>query len=183
MYLGSAWVAVPAGWKEILRPNPRLVLSRVAEGVGLPAVDENGAPIQAELTVEKHPGTGDTLKEGAAGLVGRAKGTRGLELVGKEKAETVTLADGTEAALLTMEFIQGGTRRTLWMKLLAKDGAENGWVVSRYVIGGQDSKLPTRDRELVRWVRAHLTSFCFEKAKLDEDKLKKAHARYGKAKP
>ena len=66
--------------------------------------------------------------------------------------ETIKLSDGTEAMLLKVEFIKDGNRRSLQMKLVAKDTDSNAWIVSGHLVGGKESKWPTADSSLAKWL-------------------------------
>jgi hypothetical protein len=170
--VGTGFIAVPKGWRDGGPATARMLLFRQGDGIGVPVLDETGAPLQVGMTVEKFPQTKGSLKEGIEGLLKRAKNDQRLELVGKEVVETLKLSDGTEAMLLTAEFIKDKDRKSLQMKMLVKDGESNGWVISAYLVGDKDSKLPVASSYLGQWLRVHVTSFCFDKTKLDESKLK-----------
>ena len=167
-------IAVPAGWRTF-DMGGRMVLFRQGDGIGVPLVDETGAPIQIGLTVEKFAGTTDTIEEGAKKLAQNARNNPRLKLIGEEKIEPVKLADGTDAMLVTTRFIKEGTRGSLQLKMVVKDQASNGWVVSAFLVSGKESKVPVEDSPLAKWLRAHVVSFCFDGAKMDEGAMKKAY--------
>jgi hypothetical protein len=177
--IGTGAVAVPKGWRSIRTLPPRMVLYRQGDGIGVPATDETGSPLQIGMTVEKYPNTKQSPAEGARALLEAVKKNPRFELVGKEKVEDLKLADGSEARLLTTELIKDKERRSLQMKLLVKDADSNGWVISGFIVGGKASKLPTPGSDLAQWLRAHLASFCLNADKLDEAKLKEAYKRRG----
>ena len=159
-------MSIPKGWRNVPSPSPgprKLLLN--GDGIGARPVDETGHPLRVGLMVEKYPGTTDTLAEGADGLVAEAKADPKLETIGEATTESLQLPDGTDAILLTTEFIKEKSRRSLQMKLLAKDKASNGWVVSGYVVGGKDSTLPRADSWLANKLRGYLESFRFDGAK------------------
>jgi len=60
------------------------------------------------------------------------------------------------------------------MKLVVKGANSDTWVVSGFVVGGKDSKMPTAASQRAKWLRMHLTSCAFDKAKLNEAPLKMA---------
>lgn len=173
--VGSANVAVPRGWRSLDKIKPTMPVYRQGDGVGVPAMDETKAPLQIGMTVEKFPGTRESVKEIMRGLVEGAKKAPRLELVGKESVQDIKLADGTEAMLLKAEFIKEGTRRSLQMKLVAKDAESNAWIVSAHLVGGKESKWPTPDSRLAKWLEAHVTSFCLDEKKFDAAKVKAAY--------
>jgi hypothetical protein len=167
-------IAVPAGWRTFDMGGP-MMLFRQGDGIGVPVVDETGAPIQIGLTVEKFVRTTDTLEEGAKKMARNAKNNPRLKLVGEEKTEPLKLADGTDAMLVTTRFIKEQTRGSLQMKMVVKDQASNGWVVSGFLVSGKDSKVPVEGSPLAMWLRAHVVSFCFDGAKVDEGAMKRAY--------
>ncbi|MEX0716796.1 MAG: hypothetical protein WD066_09420 [Planctomycetaceae bacterium] len=152
-------------------------LYRQGDGIGVPAVDETDAPLQIGMTVEKFRPAKETIDEIANGLAERAKKVRRLELVGEETVEAVELSDGTAASLLTVEFIKDGSRRSLQMKLVAKDPNGNVWIASGQLVGGKESKWPTADSDLADWLKAHLTSFCLDPEKFDAEKIQAAYVK------
>ena len=56
--------------------------------------------------------------------------------------------------LLTAEFLKGGDRRSLQMKLVVREGDGTTWIVSGHVVGGKDSKWPKADSKYAKWLRA-----------------------------
>jgi hypothetical protein len=89
--------------------------------------------------------------------------------------ENMRLSDGTEATLLRLEFFKGERRRSLQMKLIAKDKNSTVWIVSGTLVGGKESRLPTPESAMAMWLAAHMTSLTFDPAKLDGDKLNRAY--------
>jgi len=167
-YVGEGFaLVIPPGWRNITDlafGNRKLYLN--GDGIGPPAIDETGAPLQIGMTVEMWANTTDSLEKGLEDLISNAKRNRRLEFVGEAKVDSYRLTDGTNAALLTMGFIKEGRRRSLQMKLLAKDSDSNGWIVSAFLVGGKDSTIPTADSTVAKLLRAHVTSFCFDPARL-----------------
>lgn len=158
---------VPRGWRSfdmLLSAKNRLYLN--GDGIGAPAIDETGSPVQMGLMVEKYPNTTDTVLRGIETLLANAERDPRLKLIGKGRIESLRLSDGTEAALLTTQFIKSGSRRSLQMKLLAKDADSTGWVVSGFLVAGRNSAIPKPDSPQAQTLRAHLMSFCFDAAKL-----------------
>jgi hypothetical protein len=181
--IGGASIAVPKNWRAVPSPQRQMVLFRQGDGIGVPAVDETNSPLQIGLTVERFPKTTETLKEGIDGLVKAAQRNRRLKQVGKESIDTIQLADGTDAMFLTMEFIKDRDRRSLQMKMLVKDENANGWVISGFIVGGQDSKIPTPGSDVSKWLRAHLESFVFDANRMDDKQLREQYGRREKAAP
>lgn len=173
--VGPGRIAVPKGWRSFDNIQPRMVLYRSGDGIGVPALDETMAPLQIGLTVETFPGAKEPIKNIMDSLVQQAKKAPRLELVGKESVEAIKLSDGSEALFLTAEFVKEGHRRSLHMKMVVKDADSTAWIVSGHLVGGKESKWATPNSGLARWLRAHLTSLSWEEKKLDEAKLRAAY--------
>lgn len=173
--VGPGRIAVPKGWRSFDKIRPNMPLYRQGDGIGLPALDETKSPLQIGLTVEKFPGSKESIKEIMRGLVEGARKAPRLDLVGKESVETIKLSDGTEAMLLKAEFIKEGGRRSLQMKLVAKDTDSNVWIASGQLVGGKESRWPTAGSSLAKWLEAHLTSFSLDAKKFDAEKVKTAY--------
>ena len=169
--VGPGKIAVPKGWRSFDSIQPRMILYRSGDGIGVPALDETKALLQIGLTVETFPGANGPIKNIMDSLVQQAKKAPRLELVGKESVENIRLSDGSEALLLTAEFIKEGYRRSLQMKMVVKDAASTAWIVSGHLVGGKESKWATPKSGLAKWLRAHLTSLSWEEKKFDEAKL------------
>lgn len=178
--LGAAKLAIPKGWRSLDKIKPNMPLFRQGDGLGVPALDETKSPLQIALIVEKSPGSKASVKEVMDGLVEAAKKAPRLELVGGETVEAVKLTDGTEALLLKAEFIKEGARRSFQMKLVAKDADANVWTVTGYVVGGKESKWPTADSDLSRWLAAHVTSLALDEKKFDADRITAAYKKRDK---
>ena len=172
---GAARIAVPRGWRSLDNMRPNMLVFREGNGIGVPIVDETDAPLQIGLIVEKLPASKQSVADIMKGLVNDAKAAPRLELVGKESVTPVRLSDGTEAMLLRAEFLKQGLRRSLQMKLVAKDADANAWIVSGHLVGGRKSQWPTPDSPWAKWLEAHLTSFTLDEKKLDVDKLTAAY--------
>jgi hypothetical protein len=173
--LGGASIAIPREWRDVPVKENRTLLYRQGDGIGVPAMDETQAPLQIGMTVEKFARTKESLKEGIDGLVRAAKKNRHLKQVGKESIDSLKLSDDSDAMLLVMEFIKDQDRRSLQMKMVVKDNDANVWVVSGFVVGGKDSKIPNSESDIAKWLRGHVTSFCLNGKKLDEKKLTEAN--------
>ena len=173
--VGPGIIAVPRGWRNFDNIQPGMVLYRSGDGIGVPALDETKAPLQIGLTVEKFPGAKGPIQNIMNRLIQRAQRAPRLELVGKESVESIELSDGTEALLLTAEFIKEGRRRSLQIKLVVKDTDSTAWIVSGHLVGAKESKWPTPESGLAKWLRAHLTSLNWDQRKFDEAKLRAAY--------
>ena len=171
----SSRIAVPKGWLDV--PALTSDLYRQGDGIGVPATDETGAPLQIGLTVKKHGEAKESLKEIVSQLIAGAKLDSRLQMVGKGIVVPFKLSDGTDALLLTAEFIKGGDRRSLQIKVVAKDKQSNVWIVSGHLVGGKNSKWPTAGSSLAGWLAAHLTSFTLDEKKFDAKRVEAAYAK------
>jgi hypothetical protein len=174
--VGNARIAVPKGWRDMDNICPGMVVYRNGDGISVPPLDDTRAPLQVGLNVERFPKSKDSAKEIIDRLAEGAKNAPRLELVGKPTVEAVKLSDGTEGMLLTAEFVKEGSRRSLQMKLAVKGTDGTAWVVSGHVVGGKESKWPTADSKLAKWLRAHLSSFTLDEKKFDADRLRTAYS-------
>ncbi|MDK1031744.1 MAG: hypothetical protein QGD94_07040 [Planctomycetia bacterium] len=164
---GEFALVIPRGWRNMKDLAFRnIVLYLNGDGIGAAALDETRSPLQIGMTVEKFPNTTDSLDEGIARLIVGAKRAPRVELIGDAHVESYILSDGTEARLLVTEFIKERYRRSLQMKLIAKDRDSNGWVASAWIVGSKDSGVPSKGSTLAAKMRAHVVSFCFDKTKL-----------------
>jgi hypothetical protein len=173
--VGPGKLAVPKGWRSLDKNKPNMPLYRQGDGIGVPALDDTQAPLQIGLTVEKLPGSKESVKEIMSSLAEGARKAPRLELIGKVSVESIELSDGTEAMLLKATFIREGSRRSFQMKLVAKDADSNAWIVSGYLVGGKESKWPTAESSLAKWLEAHLTSLSLNERKFNAEKIKAAY--------
>ena len=170
-----AKVAVPKGWRGFDGIKRTMPIYRQGDGIGVPAVDETGEPVQIGLTVEKFPPARESTETIAKELARSSTQNPQLEMVGKESVEAIKLSDQTAATLVTTEFIKGGSRRSLQMKLIGKDGKGQIWIVSGFLVGGKDSKWPTPKSKPGTWLRAHLVSLTLTGKEIDRKSLEAAY--------
>jgi hypothetical protein len=168
-------IAVPKGWRSFDKIKPEMLIYRQGDGIGVPALDETQAPLQIGMTLEKFGGSKETPRQIVDQLAAAAKKAPRLEIVGEESVQAVQLSDGTAAILLKAEFVKEGRRRSFQMKLVAKDADSNAWIVSGHLVGGKESKWPTAQSNLVKWLEAHLVSFCLDGQKFDAEKVATAY--------
>lgn len=152
---------------------------RQGDGIGVPAVDETGAPLQIGLTVEKFPPAKESTETIARELAKGATKNPQLEMVGKELVEAVKLFDQTAATLVTTEFIKAGSRRSLQMKLIGKESNGQIWIVTGFLVGGKDSTCPTPKSKLGTWLRAHVVSLTLTRTEVDQKSLDAAYRDRG----
>ena len=166
-------IAVPRGWRNLDSLKPPLY--RQGDGIGMvPPTDETGSPLQIGISVERHAATAQTVQEVAADLVEVAKHLRNLELL-RHDVETLQLTDGTDAVLLKVQFLKEASRRSLQMKLVAKDEDATVWIVTGHVVGGGESTWPTPGSALAKWLAAHITSFTLDGKKFDVARIQAAY--------
>lgn len=168
-------VAVPKDWRNFDGMAPRIVIYRQGDGVGVPAADETGAPLQIGLTVEKFATSNDSTELIAKETAGGAARDPRLESIGDGTFVPVTLSDRTEGTFFTKEFIKSVHRRSLQMKLVVKDADRRVWVVSGYIVGGKDSRLPTPNSPLALWLKAHMLSLTVGGQAIDPKPLEAAY--------
>ena len=172
---GSAKVAVPKGWRNMDGIENTMPVYRLGDGIGVPVVDETGAPLQIGLVVEKLPPAKKSTEALAREAVKDAMKDPRLQLVGKESVESVTLSDQTTATLETTEVIKAGSRRKLQMQLYAKDSRGQVWVVTGFLVGGKTSQWPTPRSRLGAWLRAHIVSLTLTGTAIDSKRLQAAY--------
>jgi hypothetical protein len=167
-------VAVPLNWKKTTVNSPAEVVYLVKQGVN----DETGAPLRLGFTVERFPSRQQSLDEGARALVERfQKDGQKWAVTEDAKIDKLKLADGTEAALVTIRVTStDGRRKGTQMKLMVIDRNEIGWVVGGYVLASAQSAMCDPDSELAIRLRAHVLSFCTDPDKLDESGLQKVYS-------
>ena len=158
---------IPIGWREMPFTAGAIVFFLNGDGLGFPAIDDTGSPLQVGMTVEKFPNLTNTLDEWGKNLANGYKADPRLELKKRKIENNITLSDGLKASLLLFEFIKSNSRQSLQMKLFSKDQYSNGWVVSAWLVGGKGSKIPRIDSENRKFLEVFLKSFCLDKSKLD----------------
>jgi hypothetical protein len=171
----SAKIAVPQGWRIMDGMKRTMPLFRQGDGIGVPSVDETGAPLQIGLTLERFPAAKESTETIGRELAKAATKDPRLEMVGKESVEAVRLFDQTEATFVTAEFIKSGDRRSLQMKLIGRDAAGKIWIATGFLVGGRDSKWPTPNSKLGAWLRAHVISLTLTNKGIDEKSLETAY--------
>jgi hypothetical protein len=167
--VGTGRIAVPKGWRNLDQAANK-VLYRQGDGIGVPAADETGDPLQIGMVVETFGTAKESIEEIMDSVIAGAKGDPRLELVKKDVTK-VKLADGTDALLLRAEFIKAHIRRSYQTKLVTKNAGANVWIVSAHLVGGKDSEWPRAGSRLAKWLEAHLTSFTFDGSKFDAKKV------------
>lgn len=168
---GTVSVGVPKGWRKMDGIRPDMLIFRQGDGIGVPIVDETKAPLQIGLTVEKFAPSEDSTEAIARKTAKTALSDPRMTIAEDETIEAITLSDHTGATFLTKPLFKSTHRRSLQMKLFAKDYAGNTWVISGYIVGARDSQLPTPKSPLAIWLRAHLESATFSGKGIDPKSL------------
>jgi hypothetical protein len=174
----SAAIAVPKDWRRFDGMQPTMPIYRQGDGIGVPSVDETGAPVQIGLTVEKFPPEADDTDAIAREITKGAALNPELKMVGQGKFEALVLSDRRKATLVTTEFLKGTQRRSYYMKLVTKGDSGEVWVATGYIVAGRDSELPNPKSALAVWLRAHVVSLMVTKRELDRNALEAAYATW-----
>lgn len=167
-------MAVPKDWRSVDVPGD--LFYRQGDGIGVPALDETGEPLQVSIGIAKRPDSKYPLDMLMTALIQGASKVTTLELVAKDVVK-LKLADGTDAQLLRAEFVKEKTRRSMQLKLVTVDASGTLWVASASLVGGLNSTWPKPGSALTNWLEAHLTSLTFDEAKFDAAKVKAAYEK------
>lgn len=147
-------MAVPTSWTVRDGFAGEDSIHRVGDGIGLPAVDEGGAPLELGLMVERMGGSDlSTAVELLRKELVRAHGDATV------RDEAVALCGGREGVLLTADFAAGG-RHTLNQTLVGVDAEGAPWKANIYIHTGPQSRLSTAGGELAPTLRPWLLTFC-----------------------
>jgi hypothetical protein len=172
---GAASLAVPKGWRKLDGFRANTLLFRQGDGIGIPAEDDTGEPLQAGLVLEELTDARGGIREVAAGVIAGAKKDARLKPVADSTIEPVELSDSTKAVVVTSVFLKEGHRRSLQLKLIARGSDARTWMVSGFLVGGKDSRWCAPGSELAKWIRAHLMSLRLTPGTLDEKPLRQAY--------
>jgi predicted HTH transcriptional regulator len=167
-------IAVPRDWQNLDKFSPRVLVYRQGDGIVVPATDEDEKPIEIGITVEKVK-TERSLEEGARSIVAAAREDSSLEIAARPTFEPIKLADGNDAILVIMEAAKGPERRALYFKMLTKTDQGTAFIAGSFLIAGKNSKIPTIESSLAKWLRAQVTAFVRDPAKLSVEKVKAAY--------
>lgn len=168
-------IAIPRGWRKLPMPIGHHVLYINGDGIGVPAIDETGSPIQMGFTVERYSKLKASPMGGAKKNLAGLKWNRRLKVISQSEIKSITLSDGAEAALIRVLLLKDRTRRSLQLKMFAKDKDSRGWVVSAWIVTGKDSAFIAKNKSLERWLLAHVTSLCFDRKKFDTAAIRAAY--------
>jgi hypothetical protein len=170
---GNGRIAVPTGWRKMGGIRPGLAIYRLGDGIGVPITDETGEPLQIGIVVEAASPDASTLAAVLEALKREARRDPRLDL----KNQTVQ-SFGSEAALLSNEYIKEKSRRSLQMKFVSRAPDGKFWIVSGFLVGGMNSAWPVPASKLASWLRAHVTSLSWDKNGPDTAKLDVAYKAF-----
>jgi hypothetical protein len=160
-------IVIPRNWSQITENLPPTVrLYMVRHGV----IDETGNPLDVGLMIEQFPDHPRTLDEELSRIVQRYRAEQQVEVIDEPRAQTLTLGDGNEARLLLIELLihDKTTRRSVNAKLVTIDQQKNAWVVSGYVVAGQQSVVATLQSGIFQRLLAHVESFSLDPKQVNE---------------
>src|SRR5262245_47870949 len=170
---GNGRIAVPTGWRKMDGIRPELAIYRLGDGIGVPITDETGEPLQIGIVVEAASPDVGTLEAVTEALKRDARRDTRLDL----KNQTVQ-SFGSEAALVSNEYIKEKSRRSLQMKFVSRAPDGKFWIVSGFLVGGINSAWPAPASKLASWLRAHVTSLSWDKNGPDTAKLDAAYKAF-----
>jgi len=170
---GNGRIAVPTGWRKMDGIRPGLAIYRLGDGIGVPITDETGEPLQIGIVVESASPDASTLEAVTEALKRDARRDPRLDL----KNQTVQ-SFGSEAALLSNEYIKEKSRRSLQMKFVSRAPDGKFWIVSGFLVGGINSAWPAPASKLASWLRAHVTSLSWDNNGPDTAKLDAAYKAF-----
>jgi hypothetical protein len=168
---GPLSVAVPRGWRNLDGVRPNIPVFRQGDGIGIPALDDTGEPLQAGLVVEELTRAKGSLREVAADILAGVKRDSRLKPIADSRVESVKLSDSTDALFLTSFFLKEGHRRSVQLKLIARGSDSRTWMVSGFLVGGEASAWCTPKSDMSKWLRAHLQSLRLTPGQLEEKPL------------
>jgi hypothetical protein len=127
-------------------------------------------PLDVGLMIEQFPDHPRTLDEELSRIVQRYRAEQQVEVIDEPRAQTLTLGDGNEARLLLIELLihDKTTRRSVNAKLVTIDQQKNAWVVSGYVVAGQQSVVATLQSGIFQRLLAHVESFSLDPKQVNE---------------
>jgi hypothetical protein len=100
---------------------------------------------------------------------------------GDPRTQSVKLAGGTDAILLSAELVRRDqSRRATQLKLLSGDEQGVGWIVTGFVTAGRQSELAQPSSEVASRLRAHLLSLSLVRGKFEDGALREAYTTHGR---
>ena len=179
-------LVVPKDWPQLKLPGT-MGFSFKGDGLGVPAADQSGSPIQVSMMVDR---TNDESPDPPAvtakkdqqktvamtQVAGPAWQRDRPRVISSDPIQKLKLSDGTEAAFTRTLLVKEGSRRSLQLKMFAKDKKSRGVVVSATITTGMDTDFISKNKDLERKLKAHMITLCFDMEKLDTAALDKLYA-------
>jgi len=176
----GAALAVPKDWDNLDRFSPQVLVFRKSNGKGgIPATDEAGAPLQAQMILE-YIRMDPSLQDSANVVADRILKTPQTDISVRPTGEMFKLSDGTEAFFMSVEIIKDGKERELMLKLLAKKDAQNGFVVTGSITANKESQIATATSKQGQWLKTLVRSLVLDPSKLDKRAVHNAYVERDK---
>jgi hypothetical protein len=176
----GAALAVPKDWENLDRFSPQVLIFRKSNGKGgVPAQDEAGAPLQAQMILE-YIRMDPSLVDSANVVADRILKTPQTEIAVRPIGEFFKLSDGTEAFFMSTEIVKDGKERELMMKLLAKRDDNNGYVVTGSITASKDSQIPSINSKQGQWLKTLVRSLVRDASRLDKRAVHNAYVERDK---
>ncbi len=167
-------IAVPKAWTNVDHFSPQVLIFRRSDGTGgVPDKDENGSELQAQIIVEKVKMEPD-LENSANVVAGRVLEQPQTEVIQRAVGDKLTLSDGTEAFLMSMEINRAG-QHMLIIKLLCKTDDHNGLVVTGTITASKESTYAAAEGKTAKWLKAMVSSLVKDAGKIDAKKVNEAY--------
>ena len=192
-YVNDYVLAVPKDWPQQQLPGITGA-AFVGDGVAAPAKDEKGDTIQVDMSVNRYDITKDppdvtakqdqlkTTKQVRMPMPGLGQ-PQHQEKVISSSLEKLKLSDGTPAAFTRILMVKSGPRRSLQLKLFAKDKSSHGVVVSAWITTGMKTQFIDKRKDLERLLKAHMLTLCFDEEKFDTAALAKLYESQAASQP
>ena len=164
---GTFGMAFPSDWQPLPPSGPARFVA-LGNGIGLPAEDEHGDPLQVGLAVEAWPGPWADLDAFLAEVVTGVEHDPAIEQLHRLTTYDTAICGTWPARMAIFEFDKAGSdRRSQYLKLVALDRAQQGWIALGWSVAGRDSALVKGDGLMVRNLEPWLRSFCPEVDRVD----------------
>jgi hypothetical protein len=181
VHQGNGWAIVaPDAWRVLARVRPPTVLYLVGDGRGgIPLFDGILSPLKVGLQVQVFPQGTLALKERVAGDVKALAQSGTFEQLQEPRLQDVTLADGTPATVLDVEFVaRADGRASAQRRVYCADPAGRHVVASGFVACSRAGLGSVKAIKLPEFVRAHVESLVLDPAKVNPASLRPAYEGY-----
>lgn len=181
VHKGDGWaIAAPGSWGLFNGIRAPVTLYLIGDGrEGIPMMDGTLSALKAGLLVEVFPDRKDTVREHVARDVKEIKESGAFEPLQEPLVQDLTLADGTKAIVLDVEFVRVQHRRVSFQtKVYAADAKGRHVVASSFITCSRPGRSSVKATGLTDFVRAHTTSLVLDPAKADAASTKGAYEKY-----